>query len=201
MISSSQKSRAVRGRDASQATGPQAARTAIVCAVLFFSGIGALIFETLWLRVSGLVFGNSVWSAALILSSFMAGLALGTAITASCKLERVRPLRFYALLELSIGFLGFVVVFILPHCGELLRPLFQALWTNQSALSALRLLICFVILLVPTTAIGLTLPVVLEDPILRRFDFSKTIGILYGCNTLGAVVGALIGEAFLIKFF
>jgi hypothetical protein len=39
-------------------------RIAILAGVLFLSGIGALIFETLWLRLSGLAFGNSVWSAA-----------------------------------------------------------------------------------------------------------------------------------------
>jgi hypothetical protein len=70
-------------------------RVAILSGVLFFSGIGALIFETLWLRLSGLAFGNSVWAAALILSSFMAGLALGNAIAASSKLRRWRPLHLF----------------------------------------------------------------------------------------------------------
>ncbi|PYV94322.1 MAG: hypothetical protein DMG89_25635 [Acidobacteria bacterium] len=51
-------------------------RVAILSGILFLSGTGALLFETLWLRLSGLAFGNSVWAAALILSSFMAGLAL-----------------------------------------------------------------------------------------------------------------------------
>jgi hypothetical protein len=60
-------------------------RVAILSGILFLSGIGALIFETLWLRLSGLAFGNSIWAAALILSSFMAGLALGNAIAASSK--------------------------------------------------------------------------------------------------------------------
>ncbi|OLC27547.1 MAG: hypothetical protein AUH91_02565 [Verrucomicrobia bacterium 13_1_40CM_4_54_4] len=50
-------------------------RIVILSGILFLSGIGALIFETLWLRLSGLAFGNSIWAAALILSSFMAGLA------------------------------------------------------------------------------------------------------------------------------
>jgi predicted membrane-bound spermidine synthase len=48
---------------------------------------------------------------------------------------------------------------------------------------------------------GLTLPVVLEDRVLARADFGRTLGVLYGFNTLGAVVGALIGELFLIKAF
>ena len=66
-------------------------RVAILSGILFLSGIGALIFETLWLRLSGLAFGNSIWAAALILSSFMAGLALGNAIAAWSKVRRWRP--------------------------------------------------------------------------------------------------------------
>src|SRR5437016_13325427 len=57
-------------------------RLALVSLILFLSGCSALLFQTLWLRLSGLAFGNSIWSAALILTSFMAGLALGSAIAA-----------------------------------------------------------------------------------------------------------------------
>src|SRR6266849_5707243 len=81
-------------------------RVAVSSGLLFFSGIGALIFETLWLRLSGLAFGNSVWAAALILSSFMAGLALGNAVAASSKIRRWRPLHLYAVLEILVAFFG-----------------------------------------------------------------------------------------------
>src|SRR5947207_14821871 len=81
-------------------------RVAILSGILFLSGIGALIFEILWLRLSGLAFGNSVWAAALILSSFMAGLALGNAIAASSRVSRWRPLHFYALLEVLVALLA-----------------------------------------------------------------------------------------------
>src|SRR6266852_2840392 len=175
-------------------------RLAILSVVLFLSGISALIFETLWLRLSGLAFGNSIWAAALILSSLMAGLALGTAIAASSKL-RTRPLKLYAGLEIAVAFFGCTIVFALPIIGELLRPLFQTLWNHQTILLAMRVLFSFVILLIPTTAMGLTLPVVLEDRILARADFGRAIGLLYGFNTVGAVAGALIGELFLIKAF
>ena len=175
-------------------------RLAILSVVLFLSGISALIFETLWLRLSGLAFGNSIWAAALILSSFMAGLALGTAIAASSKF-RTRPLKLYALLEIAVAVFGCTIVFALPIVGELLRPLFQSLWTHQTILLALRVLFSFVLLLIPTTAMGLTLPVVLEDRVLVRADFGRALGILYGFNTIGAVAGALIGELFLIKAF
>jgi spermidine synthase len=176
-------------------------RIAILSGIVFLSGIGALIFETLWLRLSGLAFGNSVWSAALILSSFMAGLALGNAIAASAKVRRWRPLHLYAVLELAVALFGCTIVFALPLLGEWMRPVFQTLWSHQRLLIGLRLVLSFLILVVPTTAMGLTLPVLVEDPVLRRANFGRAIGFLYGCNTLGAVVGALLGEGYLVAVF
>jgi spermidine synthase len=178
-----------------------ALRVAILSGVLFFSGIGALIFETLWLRLSGLAFGNSVWSAALILSSFMAGLALGNAIAASSKVRRWRPLYLYALLEFAVAVFGCTIVFGLPLLGELLRPVWQTLWNYQPTLISLRFVLSFLLLLIPTTAMGLTLPVLIEDRMLQGTHFRRTIGFLYGCNTLGAMVGALLGEGWLIAAF
>src|SRR5204863_9751117 len=132
-----------------------ALRVAVLCAVLFLSGVGALIFETLWLRLSGLAFGNSVWAAALILSSFMAGLALGNALAASSRIRRWRQLHLYAVLEVLVALFGCTIVFALPVLGELMRPAWQTLWNYQPTLLGLRFVISFLILLVPTPAMGL----------------------------------------------
>src|SRR5205085_11190949 len=110
----------------------------ILCAILCLSGIGALIFESLWLRLSGLAFGNSVWAAALIRSSFMAGLALGNAIAASSRIRRWRPLYLYASLDFLVAFFGCTIVFGLPLLGDWLRPVWQTLWNFQPLLLALR---------------------------------------------------------------
>ncbi len=201
MISSSQKSRVSHRRDESYAVGPQSGSVAVLCGVLFLSGTGALIFETLWLRLSGLAFGNSIWAAALILSSFMAGLALGNALAASSRIRRWRPLYFYAVLEVLVAFFGCTIVFGLPVVGDLMRPVWQMLWDYQPTLLGLRFVVSFLILLVPTTAMGLTLPVIIEDPLLRETEFGRAIGFLYGSNTLGAMLGAILGEAYLIGAF
>src|SRR6266513_3315327 len=182
-------------------TAASGVRIAILSGILFLSGIGALIFETLWLRLSGLAFGNSIWAAALILSSFMAGLALGNAIAASSRIRRWRPLHLYALLEVLVALLGCTIVFGLPALGELLWPVWQTLWNYQPMLLGLRFIVSFLILLLPTTAMGLTLPVLIEDPMLRHTNFGRVIGFLYGSNTLGAVVGAVLGEGCLIAAF
>jgi spermidine synthase len=82
-----------------------------------------------------------------------------------------------------------------------MRPVWQTLWNYQPALLGLRFILSFLILLVPTTAMGLTLPVLIEDPVLRRTNFGRAIGFLYGSNTLGAVAGAVLGEGYLIAAF
>lgn len=176
-------------------------RLALVSGILFLSGASALLFETLWLRLSGLAFGNSIWSAALILSSFMAGLAAGSAIAASIRVPRFRPLRIYACLEIVVAVCGCTLVFSLPYLGEWFRPIFQALWNHQQLLNALRFFTSFVILLIPTTAMGLTLPVLMEEPALNKHEFGTNISLAYGCNTLGAVAGAVFGEMFFVGAF
>ena len=75
------------------------------------------------------------------------------------------------------------------------------LWNYQPTLLGLRFVVSFLILLVPTTAMGLTLPVIIEDPLLRETEFGRAIGFLYGSNTLGAMLGAVLGEAYLIGAF
>ncbi len=131
----------------------------------------------------------------------MAGLALGSAIAARLTLRRVRPFRLYAGLESIVVVFGCTLVFGLPLLGQWLRPIFQAFWHHQQLLNILRFSISFLVLLLPTTAMGLTLPVLLEDPDLYRRQFGGVIAALYGFNTLGAVAGALLGEGYLIRRF
>jgi spermidine synthase len=67
---------------------------ALVC-VVFVSGAAALIFETLWFRQAGLMFGNSVWATSVVTASFMAGLALGNALAADASVDRSSLTRFW----------------------------------------------------------------------------------------------------------
>ena len=86
----------------------------LLCAVFFVSGVAALIFETLWFRQAGLAFGSGVWASSLVLSSFMAGIALGNGLIARHGSRLRRPIRFFAALELVIGTTGLALVWALP---------------------------------------------------------------------------------------
>jgi spermidine synthase len=166
--------------------------------VAFLSGLAALVFETLWFRLAGLAFGNSVWASSIVLAGFMGGLGLGNAWAVSSGPTLRYPGRAYALLEVIVGLTGLALVFTLPGATFLFGRLFTRFAGDSVLMNPLRLLSAFGLLVIPTAAMGATIPLLIaalsQDP--RRFG--PSLGWLYGANTLGAVAGALLGEVFLI---
>ena len=173
----------------------------VLSAVFFASGASALIFETLWFRQAGLAFGSSIWASSLVLSAFMAGLALGNALAARFGARIRYPIAFYAFAEVAVAVFGASLVYVLPELGAVLAPVFRPLLDHPLTLNPLRLLVAFVLLLVPSTAMGVTLPLLTRA--LTRDDraFGRVLAALYGWNTLGAMVGVGAGEMFLVGRF
>lgn len=164
-------------------------------AAFFLSGAAGLIFQVTWLYRCSLVFGGSVTAVTVVLSGFMAGLALGNAAVASRGGRLAHPLRVYAVLELLVALSGVAVTWLLPHAGALLTPAVHSGVTLQ----ALRFLLAFAILLVPATAMGATLPVLVSALCARGTRFAVALGQLYGWNTLGAVTGVILSEVVLVS--
>jgi len=166
--------------------------------VFFLSGVAGLIFETLWFRLAGFTLGNSVWASSLVLASFMGGLALGNTFAARFGFRLRRPLRAFAALELLVGFTGWGLVVAFPLLPRFFAPLFGPLLNQPLLLNPLRFGISFALLLIPTTSMGLTLPLMVKALNQTSPGFGKALGQLYGWNTLGAMVGAVLGEELLI---
>jgi spermidine synthase len=153
----------------------------------FLSGAASLIFEVVWFYRAGLVFGNSVWAASIVLSSFMAGLAIGTALAGRYGPRLPRPVRAYARLEAIVATSGMLLTYLLP----IVPPL-----VGGGDLG--RLVSAFALLVVPATAMGATLPLLVGA--LTRTDrlFARVLGRMYAWNTFGAVAGAIAAEVLLI---
>ena len=166
--------------------------------VFFLSGAAALVFETLWFREAGLMLGNSVWASSLVLASFMAGLALGNLIAARVGDRSRHPVHVYAALEAVIGMSGLALVFLFPAITPALAPFLGPFLDVPAVLNGIRLLTAFTLMLVPATAMGATLPLLVRALSSYEPDFGRVVGTLYGWNTLGAVAGALVGEAILV---
>jgi spermidine synthase len=169
-----------------------------VYTIFFASGASALAFETLWFHQAGLTLGNSVWASSLVLAGFMAGLGLGNWIAARHGDRLTNPLRVYAIAELLIALTGVGLVWVLPNLGPVLTTLLRSGMDHTWLLQPLRLVLAFALLVIPATAMGVTLPLLVRALIGREPKFGALLGRLYGWNTLGAVAGVLVTEIVLI---
>ncbi|HVN37826.1 MAG TPA: fused MFS/spermidine synthase, partial [Myxococcota bacterium] len=162
----------------------------VLAICLLFSGLCALIDQLVWTRWLGLSFGTTTEAIAAVLSVFFGGLALGNWIAARQLTRVARPLRVYAALEAAIGVFALLSLPLLRHMGAL----YEVVGVPESAagLTALRIACAALLLLPPTLAMGATLPVVARGLVTRDDALGRTSAVLYGANTLGAVLGAYL---------
>ncbi|QBH02975.1 hypothetical protein EYC57_05445 [Xanthomonas oryzae] len=150
--------------------------------VLFFlSGAAALIYQVSWQRLLFSGLGADTLSVAVIVSVFMLGLGLGALIGGWAADRATSPLRWFLAVELGIACYGIcsvaVIDRVMMHAGGLGHGVVML-----GALFAL---------IVPTTLMGMTLPilVILLDRVVR--NIGEATGSLYLANTMGAASGAI----------
>lgn len=169
--------------------------TAVVVALFVVSGATALVGEVVWMRMLGLVMGNTVWAASIAVAAWMGGMALGAALGAGLASRTRRHLWWYALAEGGIG----VFYALSPTIVRGLLVVGATFGDDLGGRLAIgvlqRLLLAAVALLIPTTLMGLTLPLLVER--LRGSALARRVGLLYGANTLGAAAG-VFGAAYLL---
>ncbi|MGH0031158.1 MAG: fused MFS/spermidine synthase, partial [Myxococcota bacterium] len=171
----------------------------LLCLAFFLSGAAGLLFESLWFYQAGLGLGNSIWASSLVLAAFMGGLGVGNGLVGRFG-HRIRaPVRCYAVLEGVIALTGVALVYLLPALTPWLAPHLGNL-EGGLPLNGLRLGVSFALLLVPSSAMGATMPLLVAALGRREARFGAVLGRLYGWNTLGAVAGALVGEVALIEW-
>src|SRR6266540_2920346 len=166
-----------------------------------FSGATGLIYEVLWARMLGLVFGATTLAVSTVLAAFMGGLALGSALAGKLSSWIKRPLRTYGLIEIGIA----IYAILVPFLFRLIDNLYALIWQNFQpgffTFSIWRFALSCLMLLVPTTLMGATLPV-LAAALLRSAGYkSNSVTRLYTCNLAGAIFGTLAaGFIFLPSF-
>ena len=157
-----------------------------VCFV--FSGATGLIYEVLWARMLGLVFGATTLAVSTVLAAFMGGLALGSALAGRLAGRIRKPLSTYGWIEIAIGVYALLVPFLFRWVDNLYALIWQQFQPGFFTFSLWRFLLSCLMLLVPTTLMGATLPV-LSAALLRHGTTAVTR--LYGCNLVGAIIGTL----------
>jgi spermidine synthase len=170
-----------------------------ILALFTLSGASGLIYEVIWARQFGLVFGNTTISTSVVLGAFMAGLAAGSALAGRFFVRRGNPMCLYAVFEGCIGAYALLLSSLLSGLNALHGLLFTE-ETSLATLTAVRGALAFLFLLIPTTMMGATLPLTTEYAHRMRMGHEDwNAGRLYGANTFGAALGAFAAGFALIE--
>jgi spermidine synthase len=184
-------------------SGSSAPPFSLTLALFVLSGATGVIDQLCFSKYLSYIVGSTAYAVSAVLAAFMTGLAIGAHLGGKASLRVTRPLRAYGLLELVVA----CAVAATPFAFHWLTPLYANLARSMPnsliALSVVRWLVALGVVVIPTMAMGATLPL-----LSRSFDTGepsaeaaalreKRLGALYAINTLGGAVGAL-GAAYLI---
>lgn len=175
----------------------------VVVGLFLLSGASGLIFETLWMRLLTTVFGSTTFAVSTLLTVYMGGLALGGWLAGGW-IDRLRResdvLIIYGALELVVGGYGLLFPAILGQVEQFHAWIWQSWQPGPYAFALIRFLVVGLVLLLPTTALGATLPVLGRFYARGRDGLGREVGTLYSVNILGAVGGTFFaGFVFLPK--
>ena len=167
----------------------------VVC--FLFSGATGLIYEVLWARMLGLVFGVTTLAISAVLAAFMGGLALGSALAARVAPRIVRAVRLYALIEIAIGVYALAVPLLFRWADRVYVGAWQSLQPGFYGSAATRFALASIVLIIPTTLMGATLPV-LARAVTASTQRSISVTSLYTGNLVGAIAGTIAAGFFLL---
>jgi spermidine synthase len=170
-----------------------------LCFVL--SGATGLIYEVLWARMLGLVFGATTFAISAVLAAFMGGLALGSAWAGKLAARIKRPLRAYGMVEIGVALYALAVPLLFRLVDYFYAFVWEQIHPGFYAFNLWRFVLSGLVLLVPTTLMGATLPV-LSAALLRSSDHKPTaVTRLYTCNLVGAIIGTVAAGFLLLPSF
>ncbi len=164
----------------------------LVSACFFLSGLAGLVYEVVWARQLSLFLGITSYAHTVVIVAYMAGLAAGSFYFGRHADRQPHPLKTYAWLEIGVGLYAAVTPWLFTFL--------QAAYVNFSDVSSIgqmsgyltRFAIALLALLIPTFLMGGTLPLLVRGLIKELPDLGQITGRLYGINTLGAMLGALL---------
>ena len=166
----------------------------------FLSGATSLALEVAWAKELSYILGNTIYAVSTVVAAFMGGLGLGSGL-ASKYAQRVKnPILAYARMEWIIGVCAMVSIPLFRSTEGIFRMLYSVLEPGHGTFLLVRFLVVFVLMLIPVTLMGMTLPVVVGAYGRRKEGYALEVGVIYGVNTLGAVGGTLLGGFLLVPW-
>jgi spermidine synthase len=193
-----------RARDKNNPNNSASKLFVLILSCFFVSGLTGLIYQILWTRMIVKIIGSAPFAVTIVLTVFMGGLGLGSYL-ASRTIDQIKdPLklvRLYGILELVIGAYGIVFPLLLILFRPLYAVIYNQLFHYFLGYNLITFAGCLLILLIPVTCMGATLPILSRFFITKMSRVGTHVGRLYGTNTIGAAAGALLCGFWLIQAF
>jgi len=172
--------------------------SALLLVAFFLSGAVALVYQVLWTRQLGLVFGVTIQAASTVLACFMGGLALGSYLAGRWSDSMARPLRAFAVVEVLIAVSALLTPTLLGLADSLFISMVPSLEGSPILTTAARVGLTALVLIIPAGLMGMTYPLVLRAASRSADGIRRTASLLYAINTTGAIVGVLTGSLWLV---
>jgi spermidine synthase len=173
-----------------------------ILALLFaVSGATGLVYQIVWFKYLSLFLGNTTYAQTVVLAAFMGGLALGSMIWGRMADRTPHPVRVYALLEIGIAAYGFAFPAFFGTVQNVVIGVASGAdnATGSETLLVLKLVAGMIVLLPPTILMGGTLPILVRFITGRLEQSGHIVATLYFLNSLGAVLGSVLGGFFLLR--
>ena len=168
---------------------------------IFISGSSALVYQLIWVRLLGLVFGVSSFAVATVVAVFLLGLGLGSYFFGKWSERTENPLRIYMYVEVCIAVTSLASYLVIDHL-PVYRYLYESAYNSLDlyGMSVVRLLLSVAVLLPPVFFIGGTMPLIVKYSLTASTTFGSGFSRIYYLNTLGAFAGALLTGFVLVRF-
>jgi len=160
--------------------------------ILFgISGMTALIYEIIWIRPLTLVFGTTMYAVSTIVASFILGLAIGSWIAGRFTDRLQNPLKYFALIQIAVGFFGILLLPIFDLMPKVYLDLYHLTYPNQQIFMIAQILMSMGMIAIPATLMGTTLPLMMKTYSTEFTTIGKDVGKLDASNSIGAFFGTL----------
>jgi spermidine synthase len=180
---------------------PLRATRALLIACFFVTGGTGLVYEVLWSRHLQLLFGSTTEAVSVVLGVFMTGLGLGARLLGPRVDASRSPLRAYGLLEIGIGVYALLTGPLLALVRLAFAGVASRMEPGPGAATLLRVVLSAAVLFLPAFLMGATLPALVRALSATADGARRTLPLLYGLNTLGAVAGTLATGLVFLEVF
>ena len=162
------------------------------------SGAAALVYEVTWTRALSLMMGSTTYAVSTMLATFMAGLALGGFFGGKLADRYNNLYLLFGLMEFGIGVFGLVTIPIMNSLPPLYFAILDSFAFSPKLYFLFQFILCSLVMIVPTTLMGATFPIVSKALTIDTGSVGKGIGNAYSSNTFGAIIGSIAAGFLLI---